>query len=303
MRKQMITAVLSITLTAVAFSQNAAQPAKPATPAPQTPAATSQQTPSSASTGQTAAQRHGQPQAKTKDEFAAYQTVIAVADPTAALTAADSFAAKFPQSELRYALYSQLLQKFYAADNRDKVIETGKKLLAIEPVDAMALIMVATATAETTHDTDLDAEEKYAEVMKDADLAIKNIDGGIVTSPQTPPEQIASAKRELLSLAHGAMGYVELNRKNYALSEQHFKDAIAANSEQPDSTNYLRLAVAQDFLGHFSDALASIDKALQFAKAENNAAVLNNANNEKERLTKLAAAAKPAKPAAPPQKP
>ena len=87
--------------------------------------------------------------------------MIAVTDPVAALTAADAFASKFPQSELRYALYSQLLQKFYAADNRDKVIETGKKLLAIEPVDAMALIMVATATAESTHDTDLDAEEKY----------------------------------------------------------------------------------------------------------------------------------------------
>src|SRR4051812_3087232 len=159
MKKQMIIAALSLTLTTVSFSQNAAQPA---TSTPPSAAATPQQSPSSASTGQTAAQRHSQPQSKTKEEFAAYQTVIAVTDPTAALTAADAFAAKFPQSELRYALYSQLLQKFYAADNRDKVIETGKKLLAIEPVDAMALIMVATATAETTHDTDLDAEEKYA---------------------------------------------------------------------------------------------------------------------------------------------
>jgi tetratricopeptide (TPR) repeat protein len=266
-----------------ALSQNAPQTSKPATAAPAAPS----------TNGQTASQRHGQPQAKTKEEFAAYQTAVAVADPTAALAAADDFSSKFPQSELRYVLYSTLLQKFYAADNKDKVIDTGKKVLAIEPGDAMALIMVATSLAETTHDTDLDRDEKYAEAMKDADTAAKNIDTGLVTSPQMSPDQIAAAKRELLSMAHAAMGYVELSRKNYALSEQHFKDAIAANPSQPDSTNYLRLAVAQDNLSHFTDALATIDKALELAQAENNQPVANIAKNEKDRLTKLAAAAKP----------
>src|SRR4051812_40094058 len=61
----------------------------------------------SSAAGLTAAQRHGQPQAKTKEEFADYQTAAAVADPAAAITAADQFAQKHPQSELRYVLYSQ----------------------------------------------------------------------------------------------------------------------------------------------------------------------------------------------------
>jgi tetratricopeptide (TPR) repeat protein len=94
-------------------------------------------------------------------------------------------------------------------------------------------------------------------------------------------------------MGHAAMGYVELSRKNYALSEQHFKDAIAANPDQPDSTNYLRLAVAQDNLSHYPDAMVNIDKALQLAQSENNAVVANIAKNEKDRLTKLAATAKP----------
>ena len=278
-----------------ALAQNAAQPAKPATGAPQTAAPAASTPPSSPQTpaGQTVAQRHGQPQAKTKEEFAAYQTAVAVADPNAALTAADDFSAKYPQSELRYVLYSTLLQKFYAADNKDQVIETGKKLLAIEPQDAMGLIMVATALAETTHETDLDRDEKYDEAVKDASTAIKNIDTGLVTTPQMSPEQVAAAKRELLSMAHASMGYVELSRKNYALSEQHFKDAIAAHPDAPDSTNYLRLAVAQDNLTHYADALVSIDKALQLAQTENNAPVAEIAKNEKDRLTKLAASAKP----------
>jgi tetratricopeptide (TPR) repeat protein len=292
MRTRLPLALLAIfALIAPALAQNAPQTAKPATAPPQNQPAAPQTSPSAS--GQTASQRHSQPQAKTKEEYAAYQTAVAVADPNAALAAADDFASKYPQSELRYVLYSTLLQKFYAADNKDKVIESGKKLLAIEPQDAMALIMVSTALAETTHETDLDRDEKYDEAMKDADAAVKNIDTGLVTTPQMSPDQVAAAKRELLSMGHAAMGYVELSRKNYALSEQHFKDAIAANPDQPDSTNYLRLAVAQDNLSRYADAMVSIDKALQLAQSENNAAVANIAKNEKDRLTKLAATAKP----------
>jgi tetratricopeptide (TPR) repeat protein len=204
--------------------------------------------------------------------------------------------------ELRYVLYAQLLQKFYSANESSKVVEAGHKLLAIEPEDALAKIMVATALAESTHDTDLDQDEKYSEAMKDADSAVKNIDNGLVISPEMTPERIASVKHQLLAMGHAAMGYIELSRKNYALSEQHFKEAIAANPEQPDATNFLRLAVAQDNLTHYADAMTNVDKALQLAQTENNTQIVSIAKNEKDRLTKLMASApKPATPAPPKQ--
>lgn len=248
----------------------------------------------------TVAQRHGKPQAKTKEEFAAYQAVVAIQDTAAELTAADQFADKYPQSELRYVLYSQLLQKSYSANDPSKAIEAGHKLLAIEPEDALAKIMVATTLAESTHDTDLDQEEKFTEAMKDADSAIKNIDAGLISPPQATPEQIAAVKSQLLAMAHAAMGYIELSRKNYALSEQHFKDSIAANPDHPDPTNLMRLALAQDNLAHYTDAMATTEKALQLAQAENNAQMVSIAKNEKDRLTKLAAA--PPKSTPPPPK-
>jgi hypothetical protein len=72
--------------TACAFGQTPAQP-KGTTP-PQS---------AQSSAGLTAAQRHGQPQAKTKEEFADYQTAAAVADPAEGLTAADQFAQKYTE--------------------------------------------------------------------------------------------------------------------------------------------------------------------------------------------------------------
>jgi tetratricopeptide (TPR) repeat protein len=309
-----ISAALLMVLCSGSFAQNSGtQNAPPATKPTGTAATPAQTTTSPAGTttpaqttaptteAKTAAQRHGAPQAKTKEELAAYQTAAGQADLNAALTAADQFSEQYPQSELRYLIYAQLMQKFYTANQPAKVIDVGHKVLSIEPEDTMALIMVATAIAETTHDTDLDQAEKYAEAMKDAESAVKNIDSGLVTPPTMPPEQVAAAKRELVSMAHAAMGYVEMNRKNYGLSEQHFKDAIAANPDQPDATNYLRLAVAQDNQKKYNDALTSVDKALQLSQAQNNAQIMNIAKNEKDRLTKLASAAKPATTAPPKQ--
>lgn len=285
--------VLAMFLLAVcAFAQNT--PAKSESK-PATPAATAAQSATPAAAGATAAQRHGSPQAKTKEEYEAYTAVAGQADLNAALMAADQFSEKFPQSELRYVLYAQLLQKAYGANQSAKVVDIGHKVLAIEPEDSMSLIMVATALAETTHDTDLDQEEKFGEALKDAAAAVKGIDTGLVVPPTMPAEQVAAAKRELLGMAHASMGYVEMNRKNYGLSETHFKDAIAANPDQPDATNYLRLAVAQDNQKKYSDAMVSVDKALQLAQAQNNQQIVNIAKNEKDRLSKLAAGApKPA---------
>jgi tetratricopeptide (TPR) repeat protein len=283
----------AVLFTACAFAQSGQQ--KPDSTKPATTPQSGLSLPQTAAPAATAAQRHGAPQAKTKEEYEAFQAASALPDPNAALTAADQFAEKFSQSELRYVIYAQLLQKFYGANQPAKVVDVGHKVLSIEPEDSMALIMVATALAESTHDTDLDQEQKYSEALKDAEAAVKNIDIGLVVPPTMPAEQVAAAKKELLGMAHASMGYVEMNRKNYGLSETHFKDAIAANPEQPDATNYLRLAVAQDNQKKYADAMVNVDKALQLAQAQNNQQIVSIAKNEKDRLSKLSATApKPA---------
>ncbi len=45
------------------------------------------------------------PQAKTQEEFAAYKAAVALTDPAAQEKAANDFAAKFPDSELRPVVY------------------------------------------------------------------------------------------------------------------------------------------------------------------------------------------------------
>src|ERR1043165_3218547 len=57
------------------------------------------------------------PQAKTTTELDAYKAAPAAGDPAARDTAADDFAAKYPDSELRIILYKQIMRNYQAANN------------------------------------------------------------------------------------------------------------------------------------------------------------------------------------------
>lgn len=273
------------------------QPQQPAQQAQPEQQGQPQQPPAQAQPGQgqpAPAQPTG-PQAKSKEEYQAY--VAASQQPTldAAEKAADDFAAKFPDSQLRAPLYRALVQKFYQAGDADKVLENAKKVLAMEPNDTMSLVMASTMLAETTRDTDLDKDQKYEQAVQYAQKAVDTVDTGLQIPPSVSPEQAQQIKNLLISMAQASMGFVEMARNNYPLSEQHFQKAVELNPSQPDPTNYLRLAVAQDKQQKYQPALENANKALEVAQQQNNSQVASLAQAEKDRLTKLAGTAAPPK--------
>src|SRR6202167_1313596 len=103
------------------------------------------------------------PMAKTQEEFAAYNAAIALTDPAAQEKAANDFATKFPDSELRPVLFKAVMHAYQQANNGDKMMEMAQKVLSFDPDDPEALVGVAQVLAERTHDTDLDKDQKYAE--------------------------------------------------------------------------------------------------------------------------------------------
>src|SRR5579864_8737175 len=62
------------------------------------------------------------PQAKTQPEFDAYKAAIALTDAAAQEKAANEFAAKFPDSELRAVLYKAVMHSYLQANNADKAM-------------------------------------------------------------------------------------------------------------------------------------------------------------------------------------
>ena len=227
------------------------------------------------------------PQAKSKEEFDAYNLAASKTDPAQAEAAADEFAQKFPASELKELLYVRAMNYYQQQNNSAKVIAMGRKAIAINPTDPVPLVAVASALVMDTRESDLDRDARFAEASKDAQAALDNIDTGLQVPPNVPADRIAAAKANLRSIAYDTLGVIAMNKKDYAAAEQNFQKAADLMKDQPDAVVYLRLSVAQDNEKKYQAALESANKAAQYA--QEGSAEKNLAKQQQDRLQKLLA--------------
>lgn len=269
--KLLITILLVGLMSPVAIAQGTAN--KPPAPA------------QGSQTGAAAAVAQHQPQAKSKEEFDSYNQAAAKTDPNQLEAGADDFAQKFPNSDLKELLYVRAITLYQQQNNSGKVIEAGRKAIALNPTNPVPLVAVASALVMDTRESDLDRDSRYADAGKDAQAALDNMDTGLEIPPGVGDAQIAAAKANLRSIAYDTLGVIAMNKKDYPAAEQNFQKAADLMKDQPDAVVYLRLSVAQDNEKKYPEALDSANKAVQFA--QEGSAEKNLAKQQQARLQKL----------------
>ncbi|HEU5403462.1 MAG TPA: hypothetical protein VFU86_19055 [Terriglobales bacterium] len=279
--------------TGIALAQNNTQPdqnAKPAAQGQQQPAAQGQQQPAA---GQAAAVPPGkrQPQAKSKEEFAAYQTITQATDPAAKEKAADEFVAKYPDSELKGTVYRLAMGAYQQAGNEEKALETGRKTLSYDPDDSIALVSVAQLIASRTRETDLDKDQRLAEATKDANHALETV-GDMPVPATLPPEQVEKIKNEMRGTAYSVLAMAAYTNKNYPQAVDNFKKSIDVTKGDADPVIFLRYTLALDKAGRYPEALQAANQTLALPGGVPQVTQL--ATQEKNRLEKLVNAPKPA---------
>jgi tetratricopeptide (TPR) repeat protein len=252
-----------------------------------------------------AAQPQGKrpPQAKTQPEFDAYQAGIAnMKDPAAMEKAADDFAAKFPSSDLRVLLYRAAMNSYQNANNGDKMMEMGRKILALDPNDPEAALGVAQVLAERTRDTDLDKDQRFDEATKMAQHALETIDTDVAAPAGTPPEKVEAYKEYLKSTAYAVVGTIQFNQGKFADAESSLRKSVDADPAQPDPVAMLRLALALDKQEKYPDALKEANRVVSITQESTN--IGSTARREQDRLQKLTSTAPGTSPqSAPPSTP
>jgi tetratricopeptide (TPR) repeat protein len=293
-RAAMVIAVLGVVvlgMCAWSFGQSTTKPAAQNPPAGQAAQPAGQ---AAAPAGKRA------PAAKTVPEFDAYKAAVAQTDPAALEKAADDFATKFPDSELRGPLYTVAVQRYQQANNADKMVDMAKKVLAIDADDPAALVGVAQALAERTRDTDLDKDEQRAEAKKDAERALVTIDTDVPTTGYSV-EQLNGFKGFIRSEAYFILGTLAFKASNWADAETNLRKSIEALPQQPDTVAVFRLAVALDMQDKLPEAMKYIDQAVDLTKDRPDSGVGKAAREEKDRLTKRSGGTAPATTATPPK--
>jgi len=309
MKTRAFIALAILLITGMCWAQAAGTPAKPAqtggsqAPAAQPSGSASLQPTAGAQAAPAPAGPHA-PQAKTQEEFKAFQDAATIPDPAAMEKAADDFAAKFPQSELKPILYQRLMSMYQNSNNTEKTLDFGHKVLQMDPNNAAALVTVAQVLSNRTRDTDLDKDERWTEATKAANHALELIDSGAGIPPGTPPDRVPMFKNLVKSMAYASLGTVEFNKKNFPEAEKQLRQSVEVTGIQQDPVSWLQLSLALDRQNKYTEALEAANKCVQIAQGH---PAGTYCQQEQARLQKLTAPGAPPasapKPAAPPTSP
>jgi tetratricopeptide (TPR) repeat protein len=241
--------------------------------------------PPSSSAPQAGTPNSGRPpvQTKTREEYKAYQAAVANAqNPEAMEKAADDFATKFPNSDVRVLLYRAVMSSYQNAGNPDKMMNMGLKVLSIDKDDPEALIGIAEILEERTGPTDLDRQQRSEQVVEYASHALKTLDTDLAVPAGTSPDRVEAYKKYLRSTALAIIGTIYYKQEHFAEAETKLRDAMETDAANPDAVVVLRLALALDQQKKYSDALEQANRAVELT--EEGTDLGRMARNERDRL-------------------
>jgi tetratricopeptide (TPR) repeat protein len=233
------------------------------------------------------------PQARSEQERADFNTAYALSGAAKEEAAAIDFSNRYPTSELRRHLYSSAMLQYQRENNPAKMLAMGERVLALDPDNPLALVLTATALADSLGDHDRDRDKKVSTIKHNATRAIQTAEAGY-------SERLTAGtayKTTLQSMAYSALGIMKLKTGDDAGAEKDLKIATELAKIRPDGHAWYHLALAQDHRKKYAAALGSVEQALQLASSDPELQKL--AEVEHERLAGLAKSSRNASPTEP----
>lgn len=222
------------------------------------------------------------PLARSEQERTDFNAAYALTGAAREEAAAIDFSNRYPTSELRRYLYSSAMLQYQKENNPTKMLAMSERVLALDPDNPLALVLTATALADSLGDHDRDKDKKINAIKHSASRAIQAAEADY----SEPSGGAAVYKTTLQSMAYSALGIMKLKTGDDAGAEKDLKVATELAKFRPDGHTWYHLALAQDHRKKYAAALGSIQQALQLASSDPELQKL--AEVEHERLAALA---------------
>src|SRR5208283_3553259 len=225
MKKIVLAMLLVAAITAVA--QTAAAPAQPA---PQTPAP--------AQDAQSPAAPQKPPQKKEIKDPAEYNAYVGAAqqtDAAAKVSGLEAFLTQYPNSvmkedalEILMGAYQQVLSQAKTPDqqtlNQTKMLETGQKVLQVNPCNLRALALLA-YTKQAMATAGQNAQQNLADAGQNGEKGLQCLQ--TATKPDgTPAPDWEKLKSQTAVIFNGAAGIAAFSAKDYAKAEQFLRASV-----------------------------------------------------------------------------
>lgn len=260
------TTALGILILLISLSM--AAPARGAEGGAQDPAS---QSPSAGASAASPAPQAKQPGWKSRDEYDAFSAMATEKDPNKRISLAEAFIQKFANSDFKDSAFVVEMQTYQQLNQPDKAIEAARKALEINPDSRDALGYLSYVFPFVFKADDPDATAKLSRSESDAKHGLE-----VLQKWQKPQgatdEQFNQAVKSLRSVFNNAIGFVALQRKDYAAAITD--DKAAAEDNPSDFYTFYRLGLAYLYSTppDYDHAVWYIARAVALAKASNNPA-------------------------------
>jgi len=208
---------------------------------------------------------------KSRDEYDAFQAMATEKDPNKRISLAEAFLQKFANSDFKANAYVAMMQTYAQLNNVDKAVDAAKKAVEADPDNSDALVYVSFVFPFVFKTDDPDAAAKLSRADADARHGLE-----VLQKLQKPAnvtdEQFNTYVKGQRAILNGGVGFVALQRKDYAAAITSFK--AAAEDNPSDVYTFYRLGLAYLYSSppDYDHAVWSIARAVSLAKASQNPA-------------------------------
>ena len=219
-----------------------------------------------------------QPKPKSAKEVEAINTMFKAPPGDEQIAAAEALLTNFADTEFKSLALFLEADSYARKGQFEKSIVFGERSIEADPHAYQAMLLLARQYAAHTGENDLDKEEKLNKATKYANDAMAAIPNAPKPNPAIPDAQWDAAKKDYTAQAHEALGMIADVRKKYDVAATEYKTSIDGQST-PDPATMVRYAIAEEHLGKFDEAIATLDKVI--ADPNSQPAVKQYATNEK----------------------
>jgi tetratricopeptide (TPR) repeat protein len=203
---------------------------------------------------------------KSRDEYDAFNAIATEKDPNKKISLAEAFLQKFSNSDFKDGVYVMEMQTYQQLNQADKAVEAGHKALQANPDNLDALRFLSFVFPFVYKADDPEATAKLSRAESDAKHGLEMLQK-LQKPAGVSDEQFNQALKGLRAVFNGTVGFVALQRKDYAAAITSCK---AASEDNPsDWYVFYRMGLAYLYSNphDYDHAIWYIARALALAQA------------------------------------
>jgi tetratricopeptide (TPR) repeat protein len=222
-----------------------------------------------------AAEEKKGPQWKSTEEYNAFLALTKETDLHKKITDAEAFLAKFADTDFKDLAYVQELTAYQQLGDGPHAIEAGEKALAANPDNLDALRYVCFAMPFVYKATEADAASKLSKTDEKAKHGLEVIQK-LKKPDGVQEDQFNQAIKGLRSVFNGTIGWVALQKKDYAAAITSLKTASEDDPSNNLTFSMLGQAYLQSTPPDYDNGIWSLARSVALANASKspNAAAL-----------------------------